>query len=469
MTDTGSNRRADLRHLSTLAWPIFIGQLAVIANNVIDTAMTSRYSAVDLAALAIGASIYISVFVGASGVLQALSPLIGQLFGARDFAAIGVEVKQGAWLALFLTVIGSIVLAFPQPFMAIAQASPELTGKATLYLQILALALPATLGFKVYASLNTALGRPKTLMLLQVAALALKIPLNALFIFGAFGVPAFGGPGCAIATTLLAWLTLLAAILLLRFSPSYRPFKIFGSGFVLPTWRAQRALLGLGLPMGLSYLIEVTAFTFMALFIARMGEVAVAGHQIAANFGGVLYMLPLSIASATGTLVAQAIGARDMVRAHRIGKHGIVLAGTVSAALGVVIWLTHEQITRAYTPDLRIIAAAAPLFVFIACYQVFDAVQVSAAFILRAYRIALVPTIIYAVALWGVGLGGGYLLGFDKTGLVPLALRGAPGFWFGNAASIVVVAIGLMWYLGRVQRRVGYCTASGAVSAYSST
>ena len=468
MTATASNRRADLRHLSTLAWPIFIGQLAVVANNVIDTAMTSRYSAIDLAALAIGASIYISVFIAASGVLQALSPLIAQLFGAREYAAIGVEVKQGAWLALFLTVIGSVILAFPQPFLAIAQASPELTGKATQYLQILALALPATLGFKVYASLNTALGRPKVLMLLQVAALALKVPLNALFIFGAFGIPAFGGPGCAIATTVLAWLSLLAALLLLRLSPSYRPFRIFGSGFVKPSWHAQRALLGLGVPMGLSYLIEVTAFTFMALFIARMGEIAVAGHQIASNLGAVMYMLPLSIAIATGTLVAQAIGARDMVRAHRIGNHGIALAATVSATLGAVVWLAHEQIARAYTPDLRVIAAAAPLFVFIACYQVFDAVQVSAAFILRAYRVALVPTVIYAVALWGIGLGGGYLLGFDTTGMVPRALQGAPGFWFGNSASIVIVAIGLMWYLARVQRRVGYSTTSAEVSACSS-
>ncbi len=109
------------------------------------------------------------------------------------------------------------------------------------------------------------------------------------------------------------------------------------------------------------------------------------------------------------------------------------------------------------------------MFAFIAFYQVFDAVQVSAAFILRAYRIALVPTIIYALALWGVGLGGGYLLGFDITGAVPRALQGAPGFWFGNSASIVIVAIGLMWYLGRVQRRLAYSTASGTVSACSST
>ena len=449
-----TTRGHDLRRLLSLAWPILIGQLAVIANGVIDTAMTSRFSAIDLAALALGASIYISVFVGASGVLQALAPVIGQLFGARDVAAIGVEVKQGAWLALMLTLIGSVIMAFPQPFLNIARASPELTAKATLYLQVLALALPATLGFKVFAALTTAVARPKPLMVLQIVALLLKIPLNALFIFGAFGIPAFGGPGCAIATTVLAWLSLLAAWLILRHAPFYRPFRIFGSGFVAPAWHAQRALLSLGVPMGLSYLIEVTAFTFMALFIARLGEVAVAGHQIASNFGTVLYMVPLSIASATGTLVAQAIGARDMAQARRIGNTGIALAALVSLAVGTLVWLTRASIVRAYTPDLQIIAAATPLFVFIGFYQVFDAVQVSAAFILRAYRVALVPTIIYAVALWGVGLGGGYVLGFDTVGGVPPTLQGATGFWFGNSASIAVVAFGLMWYLRRVQHRI---------------
>ena len=467
MDAIGPNRSRwyELRQLTALAWPILIGQLAVIANGVIDTAMTSRFSAIDLAALAIGASIYISVFVGASGVLQALAPVIGQLFGARNYAAIGAEVKQGAWLALFLTIAGASILVFPQPFLGIAHASPELTEKATLYLQILALALPATLGFKVYSALTTAVSRPKVLMTLQIAALALKIPLNALFIFGAAGIPAFGGPGCAIATTLLAWITLLAAALLVRHGPSYRAFNLFGSGFVAPNWQAQRTLLSLGIPMGLSYLIEVTAFTFMALFIARMGEVAVAGHQIIANFGAVLYMLPLSVASATGTLVAQAIGARDMTQARRLGNHGIALAALMSLAVGLAVILGREQIARAYTPDIRIIAVAAPLFIYVGSYQVFDAIQVCAAFILRAYRVALVPTIIYAIALWGIGLGGGYMLGFNVTGNVPPMLQGAPGFWLGNSTSIVIVAIGLMWYLRYIQRRQGAAVSVNACNS----
>ena len=440
------------RRIAALAWPILVGQLAVIANGVIDTAMTSRFSATDLAALALGTSIYVSVFVGLNGVLAAIAPIIGQLYGAQRFGEIGAELKQGIWLALFLTVAGCIVLLFPQPLLSLAHASPALNEKAVLYLRTLALALPATMGFRLYASLNTATGRPKMVMMLQVAALALKVPLNAWFIFGGFGLSAMGGPGCALATTIVTWLTMLTGFVILRTDPWYRKFGLFGTGLARPRWTAQRDLLKLGIPMGMSYLIEVTAYTFMALFIARLGDTAVAGHQIAANFGTVLYMLPLAIANATGTLVAQEIGARHLDQARRVGSSGIRLAAILSVTIGCVVWLARGWIVRAYTPNEAIMATALPLFIFIAFYQLFDSIQVTAAFVLRAYKVAVVPTLIYAIALWGIGLGGGYALGLDPFDISPSALHGATGFWMGNSASLGLVAAGLLWYLRVVQR-----------------
>lgn len=445
--------RHPIKRIAALTWPILIGQLAVILNGVLDTAMTSRYSATDLAALAVGSSIYVSVFVGGHGVLQALSPAISQLFGARRYEAIGMEVKQGAWLAAFLSILGIFVLVFPQPFLSLAHASTELNAKAVLYLQILAFALPATLGFRVFSGLNNALARPKIVMAIHVSALLLKIPLNALLIFGGFGIPALGGPGAAVATAILSWLTLLAAVIVLRTSDFYDRFHLFG-GFVAPQWPALRALLRLGVPMGLSYLIEVTAFTFMAVFIARLGVIPVSGHQITANFGTLLYMLPLAIANATATLVAHAVGAREMKQAKHIGDSGILLAAGLSIAIGCTVWLTRGLIVRAYTPDPAIIAAALPLFMFVSFYQLFDAVQVTTAFVLRAYKVAIVPTLMYALALWGVGLGGGYLVGLDPYGIMPAALRGAAGFWFGNSTSLAIVAVSLFWYLRVIQRDV---------------
>ena len=107
---------------------------------------------------------------------------------------------------------------------------------------------------------------------------------------------------------------------------------------------------------------------------------------------------------------------------------------------------------RAYTPDPAVIAVAIPLFFYIAFYQLFDSLQISAAFVLRAYKIAVIPTVMYALSLWGLGLGGGYFLGLDPFGIVPPLISGAAGFWLANSCSLALVAVGLMWYLKRIQR-----------------
>jgi len=438
--------------VASLAWPIVVGQLAVIMNGVMDTMMTARYSAIDLAALGLGASVYVSIFVGLSGVMQALSPTIGQLYGAKKYDAIGHQARQGVWLAIFLSLVGSTLLLFPDPLLNIAEAPPQLDSKVREYLALLSLALPATLGFRVFAALNTAVSRPRIVMTIQVGTLLLlKLPLNALLIFGGLGLPALGTPGAAIATCVAAWLALGVGWLIAARGESYRQFQILGHGFEKPSWSTQRTLLKLGLPMGMSYLIEVTAFTFMALFIARLGSETLAAHQIAGNFGTVLYMLPLSIASATGILVAQEIGAGRLSAARHAGDAGIRLGVLVSVSIGLLVYFSRAYIVALYTPDPQIAAIALTLFLFISFYQFVDAMQVGAAFVLRAYKVATIPTLMYAIGLWGIGLGGGYLLGFDVFGNTPAALRGAAGFWLGNSISLGLVAAALYWYLRRVQ------------------
>jgi MATE family multidrug resistance protein len=74
----------------------------------------------------------------------------------------------------------------------------------------------------------------------------------------------------------------------------------------------------------------------------------------------------------------------------------------------------------------------------VAVFHVADAAQTIAAFVLRAYKVTVVPMAIYVAALWGVGLGGGYTLAFNLSGGVPAALQGARGFWFASTAGLVL-------------------------------
>ncbi|MEK9721008.1 MAG: MATE family efflux transporter, partial [Quisquiliibacterium sp.] len=114
---------------------------------------------------------------------------------------------------------------------------------------------------------------------------------NALFMHGwdAVGLPAMGGAGCGVATAVLSWGTVVIALAWVRIDRRYDKFAL--RGFSLPCWAPIKELLLLGLPIGAAYLVEVSSFTFMALFVARLGSTAAASHQVAANLAGLCYMV----------------------------------------------------------------------------------------------------------------------------------------------------------------------------------
>ncbi len=457
--------RTDARRIAAQAWPVFLGQIAMVLFATVDTVLVARYSATDLAAFAVGAAAYITVFIGLMGVVLAVGPIVGQLYGARRYEDAGAQLHQAVWLALGLSVLGSVLLLFPQPFIALARAGPDVAERLRGHLLALAFALPAGLLFAAYRGFNNAVSRPKAVAVLQLASLALKVPLAALLVHGAGPVPALGVVGCGVSTAVAMWCVVLVAWRVMRRDTFYERFAIFGCGLRRPDAAALRQQLRLGVPMGGSVLIEVTGFASMAFFISRFGATPVAGHQIAANLVSLLFMVPLALGNATGVLAAQHIGARTLHDARRVAWRGLQLAALVALALGSLVFFAREGIVRLYTADAAIVAAALPLLAWVALFHFVDGLQIAAAFTLRAWHIATVPLLIYALSIWGIGIGGGCALAFNVGGAVPEALHGARGFWVASTAGLAAAAIGLVallrWVLHRTAREANGPPAAG--------
>ena len=119
----------------------------------------------------------------------------------------------------------------------------------------------------------------------------------------------------------------------------------------------------------------------------------------------------------------------------------------------------RAQVLGFYTQDPVIIAAAMPLLLWVWVFHVGDAGQTLAAFVLRAHKISTAPLLIYAGAIWGVGMGGGYFLAFGHADWVPDSLRGAPGFWSAATAGLVTAAAALSGFLAFVHRQEARASA----------
>ncbi|MCL2589479.1 MAG: MATE family efflux transporter [Betaproteobacteria bacterium] len=433
------------------AWPVLVAQLVSIGMMVADTVIVGHYSTQHLAAVAVGSGLYATLTLSLGGVLQSIVPIVGQHYGAGERERIGSDMRQGLWLAALLTLLGTALLINPRWLLAPAQLEPDVENIAASYMRLLILSLPAVLGYRAFYATATALGQPRPLMFIAFLETLGHIVLAWCLVGGHFYFPALGAVGAGLSQAIVSWASLGLCFWLLKYSPRFAYFQIFAHRET-PRWQAQKELLRLGIPTGFSFFVEVSAFTLMAIFIARLGAETVSGHRIAATLSAFVYMLPLSLATATAAQVAQSVGARNEALARGYAFAGLRIACTFSVVLiAVLLWL-RTPIAWLATKDPKVAEVAIGLAFYITLYQFFDAIQTVACFALRAFKISFVPLLIHLCCFWGLGLGFGYWLAFHAP-----APQGASGFWQAAVASTVTAAFlfgGLLWWVTRQRSRM---------------
>ncbi len=442
---------SELKTISQHAGSVLVGQLAVMAFGVADTVIAGRYSDSALAALSVGSAIYISVYVGLIGIVQALLPIWAEMHGARRHQEVGRSLRQSLYLCVFITGVGMIVLMFPGPLLRWAQVPEMMLGEVQRYLMVLAFAFAPSLLFRVYSTFNQSLGKPLLVTGLQVGALMVKIPLSIWLVAGGGGVEPLGAVGCAWATLVVNYLLLGMSVVMLRTQAIYVPFHIWYR-LERPDWGQIGGFARLGIPGGLAYMVEVTSFTLMALFIARLGTVASASHQIAASAAAVLYMMPLSMAIACSARVSFWLSADQPNKAKQVVVLGIKLTALLSIGMAAIILIANNGLASLYSANPAIVAMGASLLSWVAFYHVADAMQSLCAFLLRCYRITLTPLLLYGVLLWGLGLYGGYQLAY--AGIAGrTATQSASSFWAASTLAISLVSVSFLALLWRAVRK----------------
>jgi MATE family multidrug resistance protein len=185
--------------------------------------------------------------------LLATTPKVAQRFGAGTHSEIGPIVRQALWLALVVGLMATGILFSAEPVLRVMKVDPELIGPCMQYLHGIASGLPAVAIYHVLRCFSDGLGRTRPAMVLGLCGLALNIPLNYIFIYGHFGVPAMGGVGCGWATAIVMWVMALGMAGWERWAPAYQSSELF-SRFDWPQWSVIKRLLGIGLPIGIAVL-----------------------------------------------------------------------------------------------------------------------------------------------------------------------------------------------------------------------
>ena len=437
-----------------LSWPVLVGQLATVGMSVADVAMTGHVSADDLAAVALASSIWSIVIVTIMGAMMAVNAVVAHEVGAGTHGTIAPIVRQSLWMALGIGVLACVAMNISTLVFDHIGLTDFVRDKAVAFVHIISIGLPPFALYRVLYGYSASLNQTKPAMVIALLALALNIVMNWVLIYGYWGFPALGALGCAWSTGAMMWLMLAALAWWIRRAAPYQssmPLRQFAS----PCWPEIARMLKIGVPIGIAYCAEVSAFAVVGLLVARFGVVSIAAHQIALNFISLVFMVPLSIGIGLVTRVGMAVGEGDPVRARFVSWVGFGIAlgfGVLSASLIIVF---RHQIAAGYTSDPQVQALTVRLLWLAALFQLSDSTQVAAASAIRGYKLTRPTMVIHLLAFWGCAVPLGCLLGLVPDWIPGVSMQpmATIGFWIGLVVGLTVAAVLLTGYLYRLSER----------------
>ena len=443
--------RFEAKTILKLSGPIMVAQLTQTMMYVIDTLMAGRVGVTDMAAVAIASALWLPILLTFQGLLLALTPIIAQHFGAGRYKEILPATYQGGLLALLLSFLIFAGMQFIDMPLSLMQMDDELRQKALAYLGYIAWGIFPAAGYMILRNLYEGIGYTKAAMWISFVGILVNIPANYVFIYGKFGMPALGGAGCGLATSLVfvaMFLTLLG-------------YAAFGrrTAFVrarLHSYRADWAqiwqIVALGTPVAFAFFFEVTLFTCIPLMIAHLGPTVVAAHQIANNFCSMVFMLPLSIGLATTIRVGHLAGGSDVKELRKAIATAIQIGLLLAIGIALLTLLTRHWVAAQYSTDPAVLELAAAILILACFYQLSDAVQVICSCTLRGLKYTKPIFYITLIAYWPIGFGLGCVLGLTDWLVAPM---GAQGFWVGIIIGLTVAAVLLgrllVWQLKRME------------------
>ncbi|MXU64419.1 MATE family efflux transporter [Oceanomicrobium pacificus] len=445
--------RRELAATLRLAWPLIVAQLAQIGLGTTDVVMMGWLGPEFLGAGTLANSLLHVVLIMGIGTVLAVSPLLSQAIGGRDYRSVRRTTRQGLWVAIAFTAVFTPVLMQLEMILRLFGQSEDVAALAATYsTAALWLLLPA-LSFIILRSLLAAHGESRIVLVVTLVGLVINALGNYGLMFGNFGLPRLELRGAGITTVfvnLAMFLCLLAYILTHR---RYRRYHILVR-FWKPDWPRFLTVLKLGMPIGMMLLAETAMFAAAALLMGWLGEDHLAAHAVALQLAAIAFMVPLGLSQATTVRVGLAYGRRHEADVRMAGWVSILACLGFMSCTALLFWTRAPQLVGLFLdpadPAAATSIALATGFLGVAAlFQLVDGAQVAGAAALRGMNDTKIPMFVAFFGYWGVGLPAAYLLAF-KAGL------GGTGIWFGLAAGLSAAAVILLSRFAILSRRLEF-------------
>lgn len=430
-----------------LAYPVMLSQLGHVMVGVADSMMVGQLGKAPLGAVSFGNSIFVVFMVFGIGMSAAITPLTARADGQGRPGKIVQLLKNGIWVCIISGILLFALLYFCTFFLSVFNQPAEVEQLAIPYTRIVAASLIPFMLFQALRQFAEGLSRTRDAMLVAVGMNLLNILLNYILIFGNWGFPALGLEGAALATLISRFMMALTMVALMYFKAPYSHY----SRKLADATVSRNAILrlsNLGIPIGIQYIFEVSAFSLAAIMAGWLGTVQLAAHQIAINLASVTYMMASGISAASTIRVGNQLGKKDYNTMREVAMASFTMGILFMGCTALLFIVLRHWFPVLYIDDISVRELAASLLIIAAIFQISDGIQVVGLGVLRGLADVKIPTIITMIAYWFMGLPVAYIMGFTLN-------LGAHGIWIGLFIGLTTAAILLYLRFKRISGQYG--------------
>lgn len=421
---------SEAKETFSLALPMVMGQVGMMALSLVDTAMVGHYSLEDLAGVAFGGGLMLFAIVIGMGLCSAVHVLVARAAVEKDHQSATKYLVHGVWIVcLYSLPIALLVTFWPNLLHYFGQ--PEVVVEhAKQYTVYMAWSVVPGLAFRCFRNYSEAWGRPWVPFFITLGAIVLNVFFNWVLIFGNLGLPEMGAAGAGLGT-LLARVFSLGICIFIMMNPKSRNLKLglidwfaFDCGIFI-------RMLRIGVPTLVQISFEFGFFTVAMIMVGWVGETELASQLIVTNYTAFMFMIPLGLAFATTVRVSHALGKKEPRIVRHIGHNGIFLGAFSGLVFACITFIFRNQIPYFFVEDLGVIQTVSFILLFAAFLQFWDGVQVTAMGALRGMQDLMIPLCIVFVSYWVIGIPFGYYLAFIKE-------MGVAGIWIGLIVGLSI-------------------------------
>ena len=429
------------RAVLVLGLPLVGSHVAQFALHITDTIMLGWYGTIDLAAAALGVTLFFAFFTLGAGFGHAVMPIAAAAAARDDVTEVRRATRMGLWLSLAYGVAVLPFFVFSTPILGAMGQDPQVVPVAGAYMAIVGLGMAPALMVMALKSFLAALGRTQVVLWVTVGAVFVNAFANWVLIFGNLGAPELGARGAAMASVIVQLATLAVMLAYAALLPALRRYALLVR-FWRPDWAMLARLVTLGGPIGLAMLAETGLFAASAVMMGWLGPDPLAAHAIALEITALFFMVHMGLSNAATVLVGRARGRGDLPGLRAVARAAVILSlGFALATMAVYFAFAPQMVGLFLSPDDPARAVIVPLGVALlwvaALFQLADASQAMAMGLLRGIEDTRMPMVIAVVSYWLVGIPVSYGLAFVA------GLEGV-GLWLGLVAGLSVAAAALM-------------------------